>query len=155
MIELSEFNIDYRPQAAIKAQALADFMVEFTAKDNEPKEEEEQVSRWTIHINGSSTKNASGVGVILKSPEGNVIKRAKCLQYATTNNEAEYEALLTGLKLAKALGATELDIHSDSQLIVGQVNGDYETKEERMQQYLNLVQHQMSQFQEVKLTHIP
>ncbi len=130
-------------------------MVKFTTKDDEPKEEEEQVSRWTIHINGSSTKNASGVSVILKSPEGNVIKRAIRLQYATTNNEAEYEALLTGLKLAKALGATELDIRSDSQLIVGQVNGDYEAKEEWMQQYLNLVQHQMSQFQEVKLTRIP
>jgi ribonuclease HI len=155
LIELSEFDIDYRPRTAIKAQALADFVAEFTAKDDEPKEEEEQVSRWTIHIDGSSTKNAGGVGVILKSPEGNVIKRAIRLQYATTNNEAEYEALLTGLKLAKALGATELDIRSDSQLIVRQVNGDYEAKEERMQQYLNLVRHQMSQFQEVKLTRIP
>jgi ribonuclease HI len=51
----------------------------------------------------------------------------------------EYEALLTGLKLAKILGATELDIRSDSQLVVGKVNGDYEVKEELMQQYLNLV----------------
>ena len=62
----------------------------------------------------SSTKNTGGVGVILKSPEGNIIKRAIRLQYATTNNEAEYEAPLTGLKLAKTLGATELDIRSDS-----------------------------------------
>ena len=58
---------------------------------------------------------------------------------------------MTGLKLAKMLGATELDILSDSQLVVGQVNGDYEAKEERMQQYLNLVRYQMSQFREVKL----
>ena len=77
------------------------------------------------------------------------------LQYTTTNNEAEYEALLTWLKLAKALEATELNIHSDSQLVVGQVNGDYEAKEERMQQYLNLVRHQISQFREVKLKCIP
>ena len=51
-IELSEFDIDYLPRTVIKAQALADFMVKFTAKDDEPKEEEEQVSRWTIHIDG-------------------------------------------------------------------------------------------------------
>jgi ribonuclease HI len=77
--------------------------------------------------------------VILESPEGDIIKRAIRLQYATTTNEAEYKALLTRLKLAKALGATELDICSDSQLIVGQVNGVYEAKEEQMQQYLKLV----------------
>ena len=103
----------------IKAQVLADFVAEFTTKDDVPKEEKEQVLRWTTHIDRSSTKNAGGIGVILKSPEGDVIKRVIRLQYATTNNEVEYEALLTGLKLAKALGATELDVHSDSQLIVG------------------------------------
>ena len=154
-IKLSEFNIDYRPWTAIKAQALADFIAEFTIKDDEPKEGEEQISRWMAHIDGSSTKNAGGIGVILESLEGDIIKWAICLQYATTNNEAEYEALLIRLKLAKALGATELDICSDSQLIVGQVNGNYETKEERMQQYLELVWHQISQLWEVKLNHIP
>uniref|UniRef100_A0A2N9F4E1 RNase H type-1 domain-containing protein n=1 Tax=Fagus sylvatica TaxID=28930 RepID=A0A2N9F4E1_FAGSY len=108
----------------IKAQALANFIVEFTTKDDEPKEEEEQTSKWTTHIDGSSMKNVGGIGVILESLEGDIIKRAIRLQYATTNNEAEYEALLIGLKLAKALGATELDVRSDSQLIVGQINGD-------------------------------
>ena len=54
--------------------------------------------------------------------------------------------MLTRLKLAKILGATELNIHSDSQLIVGQVNGNYEAKEKRMQQYLDLVKHQMGIF---------
>ena len=69
----------------------------------------------------------------MKSPEGDIIKQVVRLQYSTTNNEAEYEALLTGLKMAKILGAAELDVLSDSQLVVGQVNGDYEVKEGRMQ----------------------
>jgi ribonuclease HI len=154
-IELSEFDIDYRPRTAIKAQALADFIAEFTTKDDEPKEEDEQTSKWTAHIDGLSTKNAGRIGIILESPEGDIIERAVRLQYTITNNEAEYEALLTGLKLAQILGATKLDIHSDSQLVVGQVNGDKEAKEECMQQYLNLVRHQMSQFREVKLNRIP
>jgi hypothetical protein len=146
-IELSEFDIDYRPRTAIKAQALADFIAEFTSKDDEPTKDVEQTSKWTANIDGSSTKNAGGIGIILKSPEGDIIKQAVRLQYSTTNNEAEYEALLTGLKMAKILGATELDVLSDSQLVVGQVNGDYEAKEGRMQQYLNLVRHQISQFE--------
>jgi ribonuclease HI len=91
----------------------------------------------------------------LKSSEGDIIKQAVRLQYSTTNNEAEYEALLAGLKMAKVLRATELDVLSDSQLVVGQVNGDYEAKEGRMQQYLHLVRHQINQFQEVRLSRIP
>ena len=118
-IELNEFNIDYRPQTAIKAHTLADFVAEFTVGDDEPKEEEQQISRWTVHTVGSSTRSVRGVGVILKSPKGDIIRWAIRLQYTTTNNEAKYEALLIGLKLAKTLGATELDVHSDSQLIVG------------------------------------
>uniref|UniRef100_A0A2N9J973 Integrase catalytic domain-containing protein n=1 Tax=Fagus sylvatica TaxID=28930 RepID=A0A2N9J973_FAGSY len=99
-IELSEFDIDYRPRTAIKAQVLADFIAEFTSKDDEPTKDVEQTSKWTANIDGSSTKNAGGIGIILKSPEG-------------------------------------------------QVNGDYEEKEGRMQQYLNLVRHQISQFREI------
>ena len=102
-----------------------------------------------IHVDGSSTKNAGRVGVIIRSPEDDIIKHAIRLEYATTNNEAKYEALLAELKMAKTLGVTELDVHNDSQLVVGQVNGDYEAKEERMLQYLNLVRHQISRFHEV------
>uniref|UniRef100_A0A2N9IJ88 Uncharacterized protein n=1 Tax=Fagus sylvatica TaxID=28930 RepID=A0A2N9IJ88_FAGSY len=154
-IELSEFNIDYRPRIAIKAQALADFIAEFTSKDDEPTKNVEQASKWTVNIDGLSTKDSGGVGVVLKSQEGDIIKQAMRLQYPTTNNEAEYKALLVGLKTAKILGATELDVRSDSQLVVGQVNGDYEAKEGRMQQYLQLVRHQISQFREVRLSRIP
>jgi ribonuclease HI len=135
---------------------LADFIAEFTSKDNEPTDNEEsQTSQWTIHADGSSTKNAGGIGIIVRSPEGDIIKQAIRLEYTTTNNEAEYEALLAGLKIARTLGATELDIHSDSQVVVGQVNRDYKAKEKRMLQYLNLVRHQISRFHEVKLTRIP
>uniref|UniRef100_A0A2N9ED79 Uncharacterized protein n=1 Tax=Fagus sylvatica TaxID=28930 RepID=A0A2N9ED79_FAGSY len=154
-IELSEFDIDYRPRTAIKAQFLADFIAEFTLKDDEPTEDVEQTSKWTVNIDDSSTKDAGRVGIVLKSPEGDTLKQAVQLQYPTTNNEAEYETLLVGLKMAKTLEATEIDVLSDSQLVVGQVNGDYEAKEGRMQQYLHLVQHQISQFREVRLSRIP
>ena len=54
-------------------------------------------------MDGSSTLYVGGIGVILKSPEGDKLKYAACLQYQTTNNEVEYEAFLKGLELAKSL----------------------------------------------------
>ena len=72
--KLSKFNIDYQPRTVIKAQALADFIAEFTTKEDEPKKDDEQMSRWTAHIDGSSRKNAGGIGIILKSLEGDIIK---------------------------------------------------------------------------------
>jgi ribonuclease HI len=76
------------------------------------------------------------------------------LQYPTTNNEAEYEALLTGLRIAKVLGATTLRVQSDSQLVVGQVNSEYEAKEDRIAKYLSLVRDIMARFDEVVLVQI-
>lgn len=71
---------------------------------------------WTVKVDGSSNKEARGVGVIFETPEKDVIQYAIQLQFPTTNNEAEYEALLTGLKLAKSMGAQKLNVYSDSQL---------------------------------------
>ena len=77
------------------------------------------------------------------------------LQYPTTNNETEYETLLTGLSIAKVLGATTLRVHNDSQLVVGQVNGEYEAKEDRMAKYLSLVKNIMRGFDKVVLVQMP
>ena len=117
-IELSDFDIEYRPRQAIKAQALADFIAEFTAKDEEPSQKKSE-EKWEININGSSVKGVGGIGIVFKMPEGQLLKHVVWLQYPTTNNEAEYEALLTGLLIAKMLGATTLRVHNDLQLVVG------------------------------------
>uniref|UniRef100_A0A2N9GJY4 Uncharacterized protein n=1 Tax=Fagus sylvatica TaxID=28930 RepID=A0A2N9GJY4_FAGSY len=139
---------------AIKAQALADFIAEFTVAEEEPPEEEPGRS-WEVKIDGSSVKGAGGVGVVFKTPEGHLLKHSVRLQYPTTNNEAEYEALLTSLHVAKELGATMLRIQSDSQLIVGQVNSEYEAKENRMTKYLELVKKAIKWFDEVTLVQVP
>ena len=62
-----------------------------------------------------------------------------CLNFPTTNNEAEYEALVAGLDLARAVGAMSVVIYYDSQVITNQINGDYECKGERMKRYLDKV----------------
>jgi hypothetical protein len=137
-IEMSELDVDYRPRTAIKAQALVDFIAEFTHPD--PKEEMEVEERyWTIKTDRSSTKEWGGVGVVLISPEGDHFEYVVQLRFHTNNNKAEYESLLIGLPLAGKMGAKKLIVHSDSQLVVGKVRGEYEAKEERMKKYLKLI----------------
>ena len=90
-------------------------------------------------MDGLSILYAGGIGIILKSPEGDKLKYATRLQYQTTNNEAQYEALLKGLELAKSLGAESVVIQGDSQLIINQVNGMCKAKEDQMKKYLSKV----------------
>ena len=94
----------------------ADFIVEFTYPY---KEEEPPMETWMVQTDGLATKKLGGVGVVLISPEGETLKYVIRLQFPATNNEAEYEPLLTRLSLAKALGANSLIVQADSQLIIG------------------------------------
>ena len=94
---------------------------------------------WVVHVDGSSTLHAGGIRVVLRSPEADKLKHKVRLQYQTTNNEDEYEALLKGLELAKSLGAELMLVQGDSQLVMDQVNRTYEAKEERVKKYLNKV----------------
>ena len=98
-------------------------------------------------MDGLSTRHTEGIGVVLQSPEGDKLKHKVRLQYQTTNNEVEYEALLKRLELAKSVEAKSILVLRDSQLIMGQVNGVYEAKE-RMRKYLNRVMCLMKRFEE-------
>ena len=111
-VELSEFKIRYQPRNAIKAQALADFIAEFTPS-YEDLGERECNKKWVVHVDGSSTLHAGGIGVVLQSPKGDKLKYKVFLHYQTTNNEVEYEALLKGLKLAKSVEADSILVFGD------------------------------------------
>ena len=115
----------------------------------------ENNKRWAIHVDGSSTQHAGGIGVVLQSPEGDKLKYKLRLQYQPTNNEVEYEALLKGLQLAKSVEARSVLVQGDSQLVMGQVNGTYEAKEGRMKKYLEKVLLLMKKFKEVNFVQIP
>ena len=134
-IELSQFDIEYLPRTAIKAQALVDFIAEFTFLDEDNLTNEAE--RWTIQTDGSSAQKRGGVGVIITAPDGEILKYGVQLKFPATNNEAEYEDILTGLRLGKALRVKNLLIQSDSKLVVEKIKGEYEAKEERMQKYLS------------------
>ena len=125
-IELSQFDIEYLPKTAIKAQALADFIAEFTFLDEDNPTND--AKRWTIQTDGSSTQKRGGVGVVITTPDGEILKYGVRLRFPATNNEAEYEGILTGLRLGKALGVKNLLIQSDSKLVIEQIKGEYEAK---------------------------
>ena len=76
------------------------------------------------------------------------------LDFPTTNNDAKYETLVVGLDLAKAVGAENVVVHCDSQVVTSQINGGYECKNERMKRYLEEVNFQISNL-EVKIVQIP
>ncbi|XP_057538103.1 uncharacterized protein LOC130815609 [Amaranthus tricolor] len=148
--QLADFGIEYEPRTAIKAQALVDFIVESTSPP--PAELNRE---WKLYVDGSSTQSASGAGLLIVSSAGVRMERAVRFEFAASNNEAEYEALLMGLKICYEAGAKELAAFSDSQLIVGQVNGEFEAKDDSMKMYLQQVKDFVPKFDKFTLEHIP
>ncbi|KAL0354230.1 UNVERIFIED_CONTAM: hypothetical protein Sangu_1004300 [Sesamum angustifolium] len=149
-VELSEYGIEYRPRPAIEAQALVNFVIEMTDEEGEHKQQ-----RWKLFIDGSSTLQGSEAAVTLETPQGEKNQYALRFNFNASNNEAEYEALLAGAKLAQAAGAKYLRAYSDSQLVLNQVRGDYEAKGEKMVQYLNLIRTLCQKFENFELQCVP
>ncbi|GKB15555.1 reverse transcriptase domain-containing protein [Tanacetum coccineum] len=96
---LGEHNITYRPRTSVKGQILADFLVE------KPEE-----ASWTLFTDGSSCIDGSGAGLILTSPDGAEFTYALRFQFTASNNEAEYEALLAGLRIAAQMGVRNVQV---------------------------------------------
>ncbi|XP_024024878.1 uncharacterized protein LOC112092580 [Morus notabilis] len=116
-----QFDIKYVPRAAIKGQALADFLTEFSHRPTPATNEEAKATEWKLYVDGASSEARSGADVMLISPKGHKITSAVPFKFKASNNEAEYEALIAGLRLASHLKIQRISIFSNSQLVVGQV----------------------------------
>ncbi|XP_073017818.1 uncharacterized protein [Primulina eburnea] len=145
--ELGEYDIQYEPRTAIKAQALADFLAETVHQENEDP--------WKVYVDGSLSKDVSGVGVVLISPAGEEVKLAVRLDFRASNNEAEYEAVLAGLRAPRNVGATRVLIFSDSQLVAQQMKGMYDVKDEKLIEYDREVDRVREKFTEITFEQIP
>ena len=127
-LELSEFDIIFKPRSAIKAQAIADFIVEF-ANDSWGKEIPRYPSEitlatkkehvWKIYVDGSSNWHRSDAEVINIDLVKVKIYYAVQFGFKASNNEAEYKAIIAGLRMSKVLGAKRVRIKNDSHLVVG------------------------------------
>ena len=96
----------------MKAQFLTDFLTEL------PPIAEEKTF-WLLSVDGSSNKKGSGVGIILEGPGEVAVVQSIRFEFDTSNNQAEYEALISGLRLARDLGVRNLKCQTDSQLVAG------------------------------------
>ena len=130
---------------------MANFIAEYTQSEDKGAEGHRL---WNIHTDGSSNQRLEGAGVVIQTPEGDKIECMIRLDFPTTNNETEYEALVAGLDLARVAGAENMIMHCDSQVITIQINSDYECRNERMKKYLEEVKSRISSL-EVKFIQIP
>ncbi|KAK0573656.1 hypothetical protein LWI29_011551 [Acer saccharum] len=158
-IELSEFDVEYLPRTAIKGQAVADFMAEFTEPNMEVArmmvEQTKKAFRWQFRVDGSSNTHGSGAGVVVSTSKGDSVECALRFDFKATNNQAEYEALIAGLRVCTVLGADEMEIFSDSQVIVNQVLDKYQARDENMITYLKLAKELLGRFKEYRIIQIP
>ena len=130
---------------------LADFIAELPQSEACPNSSD----WWILNIDGACRQIGVGIDLQLRSPSRDKIEQVIRLGFGASNNESEYEAILAGLELAATLYADKLLIRSDSQLVVGQVNEEFESRDPRMVKYVSRVKQRLSSFPVWKLEHIP
>ena len=106
-------------------------------------------------MDGAANQWGAGVGLVLVSLEKIIIEKSLRLGFSATNNEAKYEALLMGMNMVQKMGGRAVEMFSDSRLVVGQVKGELETRDARMQEYLSQVRRIQTKFESFDLSHIP
>ncbi|GJS89967.1 putative nucleotidyltransferase, ribonuclease H [Tanacetum coccineum] len=162
-VEIGTYKISFLPRNAIKGQVLADFLSD--ASDGEAEEEYFQMPEvlpevddtkvWTLFTDGAASLKGSGAGLVLIGPSGLEYTYALRLTFVSTNNEAEYEALLAGLRIARKMKVSSIEVKVDSKLVANQINGAYEATKESMIKYLAKAKEFISEFKTFSIENIP
>ncbi|KAK1613184.1 hypothetical protein QYE76_036857 [Lolium multiflorum] len=152
-IQLSPYVPVYERRDAIKSQALADFLVDWAEIQYKPPEH--KIEYWKMHFDGSKLKEGLGAGVVLTSPKGDHLRYVLQVHFRASNNVAEYEALIHGLKVAKEIGALRIICYGDSDLVVQQCSGDWDAKDANMASYRFHVQKIAGFFEGCEFHHVP
>jgi ribonuclease HI len=155
--ELSGYHIVFEPRTTIKSQVLADFIVDWTGPVTQQDEPADKV--WTIHCDGAWCHAGAGAAAVITSPTGVKHRYAARLSFALesdrcTNNIAEYEAVILGLRKLRALRVTTCIIKTDFKVVAGQVEKEYSAKDPTLMQYLTTVRSLEKQFKGFSLQHV-
>jgi ribonuclease HI len=151
-VELGALTIDFKPCTAIKSQALVDFMAEW--RENQLPTPTERPVHWVMYFDGSLNLEGAGAGVLLISPTGEQLKYILQIFWKVSNNEAEYEALLNGLRLAASLGIKRLLVYGDSAVVINQVNKSWDCNKENMDAYCLEVRKLENKFYGLEFHHV-
>ncbi|KAK8918661.1 hypothetical protein KSP39_PZI021453 [Platanthera zijinensis] len=152
-VELSEFDISFVPRLSIKAQAMTDFLADYVVEVAE-----EQLTRpvpWKVMVDGASGRHSLGVGAILESPQGTRIEQTVVVHFPITNNQAEYEAVIAGLRLARELGVHDVEVLTYSMVVASQINWEFEAREPTLQLYLTKAKRIIGTFRTFSIKHVP
>ena len=116
-----------------------------------------KAKRVTIWVDGASRGNPgrAAIGVIIKDEQGKLMARISQCIGTTTNNQAEYRAIITALEKTIELGATHVVINSDSELVVRQLNGRYRVKNAHLKPLYQKIKQLQSSLEGFTITHIP
>jgi hypothetical protein len=123
---LSEFDLTYQSAKAIKGQVMVDLMTHHCG----PEVAVIEPIPWTMFFDGSSCGAGAGIGIILVSPQGTSYEFYIPIEKTSTNNQAEYQAMLKGIKLLREVNAKVIEIFGDSHLVINQLAGEYECKDD-------------------------
>jgi hypothetical protein len=136
-MELMGETISFAPRKAIKSQALADFLAEWV--DTQLPTAPIQPEHWTMYFDGSLMKTGAGAGLLFISPLGKHVRYVLHLHFPASNNVAEYEALVNGMRIAVKLGVQRLNARGDSQLVIDQVMKNSHYRDRKMEAYCDEV----------------
>ena len=149
------------PRTSINGQVFANLVIEFAETPLEDRAQKQNIDEksvsaislqepltWKVYVDGAANHRGSGVGLVLISLERITIEKSLRLGFSATNNEA----LLVGMTMVQKIGGKAMEMFSDSRLVVGQVQGELEARDLRMQEYLNQVRHLQSGFESFNLS---
>nr|KYP42511.1 Uncharacterized protein Mb2253c family [Cajanus cajan] len=148
-VELSEFDIAFEPRGPIKSQCLVDFVNELQPMGHFENDQ------WVLRVDGSSNNQGSGAGIILEGPTGLALEQSLRFAFKASNNQAEYEALLVGLRLAREVGVQNLLCWTDSKVVSEQVNENFQVKDAQLLKYYHTFQNMCQHFDQVSVKHTP
>jgi ribonuclease HI len=151
-VELMGETLSFAPRKAIKSQVLADFLAEWT--DTQLPTAPIKTELWTMYFDGSLMKTGAGAGLLFVSPLGEHVRYVIRLHFLTSNNVAEYEALVNGLRIVIELGVRCLNARGDSQLVIDQVMKNSQCYDQKMEAYCDEVRRLEDKFYGLELNHV-
>jgi ribonuclease HI len=151
-VELMGETISFAPRKAIKSQVLVDFLAEWV--DTQLPTAPIQPELWTMYFDGSLMKIGAGADLLFISPLRKHVRYVLRLHFPASNNMAEYEALVNGLRIAVELGVRRLDARGDSQLVIDQVMKNSHYRDEKMEAYCDEVWRLEDKFYGLELNHV-
>lgn len=162
MVMLAEFDLKFIPQKSIKGAVVSDFLTDFPGESGEvhyefPDEHlcTTNTDSWELYFDGASNQNGCGAGVILISPDKEHLPISVRLDFEATNNAAEYEACIIGLKAAIALNIKKLQVHGDSLLIINPISKKWKMQSEGLTPYQIYLETIDEQFDELEYKYLP